>query len=244
MQVRWLWLFVDALEPAHEQWEFWRAVTRSQFSPTRGDRDQFATLDPAGGAAWVKVQEVRSGGGIHLDLDVEDVAGATDFAADLGAQVVHRYPEGTVVILRSPGGFVFCVTAWHGEARQIRVGEPDLVDQITLDVPPEAYGREVAFWAQLLGIAPVVGSLPEFTVLPGPAQLPVRVMLQRREEGAGPVTGHLDLACADRAATLARHTGLGATVVADGPRWTVLADPAGQFYCLTDRSPATGVLPN
>lgn len=243
MDVRWLWIFVDALEPATDQWEFWQAVTRSSFSPTRGDRDQFATLVPEGGDAWVKVQEVRSGGGLHLDLDVEDVASGAEFAVRLGARVVHRYPEGTVVVLRSPGGFVFCLTTWQGAARQIRVGEPDLVDQVCLDVPPGAYDREVAFWSALLGVGAVVGSLPEFTVLPGPAGVPVRLMLQRLADGAGPVTAHPDLACANRAATLARHTALGATVVAEGPRWTVLADPAGLRYCLTDRSPATGVLP-
>jgi len=243
MTVRWLWIFLDALEPAQEQWEFWRAVSRSRFSPTRGDRDQFATLLPKGGAAWLKLQQVRSGGGLHLDLDVDDVAGAAEFAATLGAEVVHRYLQGTVVVMRSPGGFIFCLTTWRGDAGQIRAGEPDLVDQVTLDVPPGSYDGEVAFWSRLLGVAPAVGSLPEFTALPRPAQLPVRLMLQRLDVGDGTVTGHLDLACADRAATLARHTDLGATVVAEGGRWTVLADPAGQRYCLTDRAPSTGVLP-
>ena len=39
-----------------------------------------------------------------------------------------------------------------------------------------------------------------------------------------------------------RHVALGATVLAREEFWTVLADPAGLPYCITDRDPATGEL--
>lgn len=47
---------------------------------------------------------------------------------------------------------------------------------------------------------------------------------------------HLDLACADIAATQARAVELGATVVdpQPGETWRVLLDPDGHPFCLTD----------
>lgn len=47
---------------------------------------------------------------------------------------------------------------------------------------------------------------------------------------------HLDLACEDPAATRDRAVELGATVVdpQPGETWTVLIDPSGHPFCLTD----------
>ncbi|MGV9240782.1 VOC family protein, partial [Streptomyces nigra] len=69
----------------------------------------------------------------------------------------------------------------------------------------------------------------------------VRILLQRLGEERPP-SAHVDLACADIAATRARHEELGAVSVADGAHWTVLRDPAGGVYCLTARDPGTGAL--
>ena len=68
--------------------------------------------------------------------------------------------------------------------------------------------------------------------------MPIRLLLQRLDVDAPSVTGHLDLACDDRPAEVARHEQLGSTVVADhGGGWTTLRDPAGSLYCVTDRTP-------
>jgi hypothetical protein len=61
--------------------------------------------------------------------------------------------------------------------------------------------------------------------------------VQRLGETAGVVRGHLDLGCSDRAAETDRHLALGATHVETYDAWTVLADPAGSAYCITDRAP-------
>lgn len=53
---------------------------------------------------------------------------------------------------------------------------------------------------------------------------------------------HLDLGTDDRPAELERHRALGAEVVAEQAFWSVLRDPAGLAYCITDRDPATGAL--
>ena len=72
MTVRWVWLFLDLPERELERAvAFWREVARSDLSPWRGQHREFATLLPADGDPWLKVQRVGGEGGIHLDLDVE-----------------------------------------------------------------------------------------------------------------------------------------------------------------------------
>ena len=71
---------------------------------------------------------------------------AAEAAIELGAHVLVRHEEGYVV-LRSPGGFVFCFVR-HDAARRPRPatwpdGHRSLVDQVCLDVPPERYDAEV-----------------------------------------------------------------------------------------------------
>ena len=48
----------------------------------------------------------------------------------------------------------------------------------------------------------------------------------------------------ERAAAAERHVTLGASLVREHPWWTVLTDPAGMAYCLTDRHPVTGRRPD
>ena len=90
---------------------------------------------------WVKLQAVADGpGGIHLDLDVEDVHAAAATAERLGATRTGAIGD-TVVVLRSPGGLAFCLTPWRGDAEQVRDGVPDLVDQVCLDIPADRARR-------------------------------------------------------------------------------------------------------
>ena len=94
IEVRWLWLFLDTPRAeAPRSWEFWSQVTGWPLSSTRGDDDEFATLVPPSGDPWLKLQAVAQGpGGIHLDLDVDDVAAAAVEAERLGASRIgaHR----------------------------------------------------------------------------------------------------------------------------------------------------------
>ena len=118
IDIRWAWVFLDTpRRDAPRSWAFWSAVTGWPLSATRGDSDEFATLLPARGDAWLKVQAVDDGpGGIHLDLDVDDVAAAANEAERLGARRIGAIGE-AVVVLRSPGGLTFCLTTWHGRRR-------------------------------------------------------------------------------------------------------------------------------
>ncbi|MDX3750400.1 VOC family protein [Streptomyces sp. AK08-02] len=241
--IRWTYAFVDRpAELLGAAQAFWTAVTETRMSETRGEQGEFVTLLPGAGDACVKVQGVASAdGGAHLDLAVEDVDAFVGSASGLGAKVVAAHDGWTV--LSSPAGQLFCAVPWHGESVRPAVVDGSRLDQVSIDIPPAAYGTEIAFWERLTGWDSLAGSLPEFHVLRPPAGLPIRVLLQRLDTDRAAASAHLDLACADIAATRARHERLGATFVARHTHWTVMRDPAGGTYCLTGRDPETGGLP-
>ncbi|MDH6587192.1 putative enzyme related to lactoylglutathione lyase [Streptomyces sp. SAI-133] len=245
MSTRWTYAFVDRPVARFAQaCDFWTSVTGTRLSEFRGERREFVTLVPGDGAdACLKAQAVASGpGGAHLDFCVDDVRRFAKAAEGLGAHVVAD--QGTLVVLRSPAGQLFCADPWRGQSTRPPVVRGSRLDQVCLDVPPSLYEAEVAFWAALLHEwESLPGSLPEFHVLKPPAGLPVRILLQRLDEER-PASAHPDLACADIEATRAEHERLGAEFVADGRSWTVMRDPAGGLYCLTGRDPETGGLPN
>src|SRR6266508_2409213 len=74
MAVRWVTAFLDLpSQLAGPATEFWLAVTGYSLSPRRGKRQEFATLVPAAGDAFLRMQTVWDGpGGCHLDLHVDD----------------------------------------------------------------------------------------------------------------------------------------------------------------------------
>lgn len=249
MDVRWTTAFLDnpsTPEGAAVE-RFWQQVTGSGLSSRRGPREEFATLVPPDGDAYLRVQRVAgSVPGAHLDLHVDDLtAGAAD-AVRAGASVTSEADD--LVVLRSPGGFAFCLVHVAGHSvrpRPVRRedGLRSLVDQVSLDVPDDRFEREARFWQDLTGWPGAVRPRTEFLALERPPGLPLRLLLQRLASGDGPVTAHLDLAADDRDAEAARHETLGAVPVRRTEHWTTLRDPAGRAYCITRRSPDTGLLP-
>ena len=81
-RVRRAWVFLDTpRSDADPSWRFWAHVTGSRLAPARGDEGEFSTLLPERGEPWVKLQAVADAGGIHLDLDVDDVHAVSALAA-------------------------------------------------------------------------------------------------------------------------------------------------------------------
>ncbi len=234
MSVRWMTGFLDS--PSRVAEPFWQAVTGSGLSARRGPGGAFATLLPARGDAYLRVQVVGDGPArAHLDLHVGDVAAQARRAAGLGAVVLRD--EGELVVLRSPAGLSFCLVSWAGESVRSGGGR-SVVDQLCLDVPVGEFDAEADFWAALTGWPRRPGSRPEFDFLVRPDAMPLRLLLQRVD---GPAGMHVDLACEDRAAEVEWHVELGARVVAVHERWTTLRDPAGRAYCVTDRPVHAGL---
>ncbi|WP_433797038.1 VOC family protein [Actinoplanes sp. CA-252034] len=229
--VRWVTGFLDS--PSREAESFWVAVTGWSLSRRRAG-GVFATLVPVRGDACLRVQVVGDGvPRAHVDLHVEDVAGAAGRVVGLGASAVADL--GDVRVFRSPAGIVFCLVPWGGESVR-PCGAVSVVDQLCLDVPAGVYEREVAFWSAVTGWAVRGSDLPEFSFLERPSGLGMGLLLQRI--GSGPAGVHVDFACVDVDAEVARHVGLGAGVVRRVPGdWTTLRDPVGREYCVTGRPP-------
>ncbi|QEU90021.1 VOC family protein [Streptomyces kanamyceticus] len=247
--IRWAYAFIDRPRDRFpEAYAFWAAVTGARLSAFRGPDGEFVTLLPKGGGdAHLKAQAVGGSGGAHLDLAVDDLTAAAAQARALGADPVHA--EDDLEVLRSPGGQLFCLVPWNGEStRPAPVAGPDgataRLDQVCLDTAPEAFDVEVAFWTALTGWESAAGRHPEFHALRPPANLPVRILLQRLGTPGASVAAHLDLACSDVDAVRTWHEGHGAEFVSRGAAWLVMRDPAGGTYCLTEREPWTGDVPS
>lgn len=246
IDVRWVWLHLHHQEGVADRGEeYWREVTGWGLSPRRGGRGEHATLLPVDGDPWVKLQRTRSGTGIHLDLSVDDVDAAAAEATRLGASRAAGSGDDVpgLRVVRSPGGFCFCLTehaAEGGPSRQVRTG-PSLLDQACLDIPADLMAAECAFWADLTGWERWQPG-EEYSALRAPEGIPLRLLLQRlgEDDGASAVRGHPDVACADRLADLPRWEAAGAEEVGRFPWWSVMRDPAGLVFCLTDRDPVTG----
>lgn len=224
-----MWVTASLDIPASRQGvaaKFWAGVTGSALSRSRGCRDEFATLVPPDGDAYLSLQRTDSGpAGVHLDLHA---------------------PDGAFEALRTPAGWPYCLREGEPGTRPLpriwAAGHASLVDQISIDIPAATYESECEFWADRTGWDLVDGSRPEFRYLVRPVEMPLRIMLQRLDSAADGIGAHLDVATSDRAAETDRHRDLGARVEATKQRWTVLRDPAGARYCITERDPYTGVL--
>ncbi|MFC1400129.1 MULTISPECIES: VOC family protein [Streptacidiphilus] len=243
--IRWVYAFIDRpLDRFEQSSAFWTAVTGTGRSAPRGEQGEFLTLLPqrAGADAHLKLQGVDGDGGAHLDLAVDDYEVFRSEAVASGAVVVADH--GSWVVLRSPGGQLFCVMPWDGAAERPEPEGGVRLDQVAIDLAPSVFDAETDFWAGLTGWGSERGSRPEFRMVrpPAGAGIPVQILLHRLEEER-PTSAHLDLACADVAETTALHLRLGAEVVRREQRWTVMRDPAGGTYCLTSRDPDTGRLP-
>jgi hypothetical protein len=218
----WLTAFLDFTADEFDvAVEFWRAVTGYALSAYRGEREEFATLLPPSGDAYLRVQQLQSGSsGVHLDLHA---------------------PDQSFEVRRSPGGLAYCLVSGEEQVRPAPVTRPDgnrsMVDQVCIDIPPEEWDAECEFWASAIGWELFDGGTPEFRRLRKPPGQPLNILLQRLDSPGGQVRAHLDLATDDREAEVRHHEGLGASVVAVHQGWTVMRPPAGPVYCITRRSP-------
>ncbi|MAU80670.1 VOC family protein [Gordonia sp. Z-3] len=249
MRIRWLTAFLDfPSDQFGAEVTFWRAIAGSTVSPPRGEHREFASLEPFNGDPHLRVQRIDEGpGGIHLDLHVDDLGAATDEAIRLGANILRSSLDTGWVSLTSPAGFVFCLVAWQGESvrsRPIRwPGDTiSIIDQVCIDVPHGAWDREIEFWSAITGRPTTPTSRPELVRLSRDPALAIGILLQRNgpDDPSQTASGHLDLAANAVEDEVARHEDWGAEVVERLEQWTVMRDPVGRRYCITNRNPRTG----
>lgn len=245
----WMTAFLDLPADTYDDTvAFWRAVTGYDLSPARGEHSEFASLVPPSGDEHLRVQRLgpdhQGGPRIHLDLHVADPRAAADRARALGATEIR---DRGYVVMTSPGGFTFCFVPHPGSEAPDPAdwgdGLTSIVDQVCLDIPGSLYRSEVEFWTAVTGREHRVSpTWPIFERLVRPPGEPVQLLLQELDDRTGTVRAHLDLATTDRARETGRHLDLGATLVRVFSDWTVLADPSGAAYCVTDRLPGARIL--
>ncbi|ALG12963.1 VOC family protein [Kibdelosporangium phytohabitans] len=111
---------------------------------------------------------------------------------------------------------------------------------ITIDC---AEPRDLAkFWTAALGTTVASDYEGHFVMLAPWDSSGVALGLQRVPDPAGGKNRvHIDMHTDDRAAAVDRLVGLGAAVVGEqkvpGLAWTVLADPAGNVFCVGEEQP-------
>jgi catechol 2,3-dioxygenase-like lactoylglutathione lyase family enzyme len=108
-------LFVDApLGDAARAVDFWAAALG--VTPVRGeDDDPYTELPGAVRGLHLEVQAVDDSARYHLDIETDDVDAEARRLTGLGAAEVARH-EGWVV-LRAPGGHLFCVVPRQSDAK-------------------------------------------------------------------------------------------------------------------------------
>lgn len=106
--------------------------------------------------------------------------------------------------------------------------------------------RSAAFWAAALDLPEVIEHGQEVLVARSDWSFP-RFSFQQGDthESPSPPAVHIDLTASDRTAEVERLVLLGATVVrtmvddeASGLTWTVMHDPDGNPFCVTEEKPA------
>lgn len=221
---------------------FWQDVTNYMASETTGARNGRSDLQPAEGDCYLAVEEIGPPG-VLLELRVADPESAVEGAAAAGARIGPGTGSNSAT-LRSPGGLEFRFVTGEGRRRPPPAvwpsGHRSQLDQVCLDVPPQRHHVEVGFWQTITGWDLTPSSVSGFTRLEAPAVLPLRWLIQKLDDGHGDVSAHVDLACDDRDAELARHRALGASEGCRHDWWTVLTDPVGRRYCVTRRGPWAG----
>lgn len=230
---------VDVPADEHDAALAWWAAALGGTPRTAGEG--FTHLDGVRARVGVHVQRTGSGGGYHLDLAADDVAGEVARLVELGAELVDDDRPWTV--LRDPAGLAFCVTAGAGEETlsDAREGEVHL-RVLMLDVPGDVADVEAAFWADALdGDARPVGErYPEYTWVHGVQGPGGDVDMAVQATGGTTPRLHVDLHCPTpsvRDVEVDRLTGLGAEVAGRAHHWVVLRAPGGMLACVVPDRP-------
>lgn len=101
---------------------------------------------------------------------------------------------------------------------------------VVLDVPRDAYDREVGFWSQVIQREPKVDAEDPDYASYGAAAPGVELMVQA--VGNPTTRVHLDIETDDVEAEVARLVALGATEVERIHSWVVMRDPVGTLFCV------------
>ena len=212
-------LCVDTARSGSTLGRFWAAVTGCSYAEPDSPDDPGDVVGPVEGMgiAICSVPEEKTvKNRVHLDVHTDSV----DSLLALGARPAPGYGGDPWTVLLDPEGGEFCAFVREGELPAYRGYELVLDSQ-----DAEAQAR---WWAEIFGVEPdnegeaywSIGNVPGmpfeslvFDPVPEPKRVKNRV--------------HWDVY-----GDVGEFTARGATVLAELPRWTVLADPEGNEFCV------------
>jgi hypothetical protein len=211
-------LCVDARDPLLLG-RFWAAALGLEAADT-GDGDAVLRGPTTQHTVWVnRVPEPKTvKNRMHLDVH----AGSVRELLDLGATVIEEFPRWTV--MADPEGGEFCAFV-REEPPAYRLYE------VVLDAADHrAVGR---WWADLLG-GRLIDEDKGFVSIADIPDAPFEYLDVGTVPEPKTAKNRLHLDVVGEVAEIVAH---GATVLAEHPRWTVMADPEGNEFCAFSRIP-------
>lgn len=239
----WLHAVLDLPAAADAAARFWADTLGWPLGEPWPDHPELRSFTPSSGDAYVHRQLVGGNPGVHLDVEVADLAAEADRLVTLGASPVRRTADWQT--LRSPGGLPFCLVpaSEHTDRPDPVVGPGGVrrrLVQVCLDIPARHVDVEPDFWRAVLGWREVQTGDAEFLgrLVPAPGA-PLQVLLQQLgEDDPGTATrAHLDLGSDDITADARLLLARGAGHLRSTDGFVALQDPAGLAFCVTANSP-------
>ena len=220
---RWYELCMDTVEDSPRLGEFWAAAIGGELHGSEADPAGNVVVPDleGGGIAICPVPEAKSvKHRVHLDIYAASVA---DLEA-LGATVVLPAEESGLrwTVMRDPEGGEFC--AFLREPDQL---PPYRLHGVVVDcADPEAAAR---WWGDRFGIEPKSHDSGPWWTLEGVTNDPVLTFDFVPVPEPKTVKNRIHW---DVYGTVADFEAAGATVLWKMPRWTVMADPEGNEFCV------------
>lgn len=215
-------LCLDTATGGPELGQFWAAATGCDFVRT-DDRDDLGDVvgpEEGMGIAICPVPEPKTvKHRVHLDLHTDSV----DTLVALGASVLpEQNPEDRWTVMADPEGGEFC--AFVREAERLPAYR---VYELVVDVAdPERIGQ---WWADVFGVELKSEEGKDWTWLEGVPGMPFEAWVFGRVPEPKTVKNRLHW---DVYGDVADFEARGATRLWAMPRWTVLADPEGNEFCV------------
>jgi hypothetical protein len=210
---------MDTARPGTDLGRFWAAVTGCSYaepSSPDGAGDVVGEEEGMGIAICPVPEEKTVKHRVHLDVHTDSV----ESLLTLGARPAPGYGGDPWTVLLDPEGGEFCAFVREGELPAYRTYE------LTVDTrDPEAQAR---WWAGGLGGDPVDGGKGYWSVEKVPG-MPFESMVFDPVPEPKTVKNRIHW---DVYGDVGAFTSAGATVLAELPRWTVLADPEGNEFCV------------
>jgi hypothetical protein len=217
-------LCLDTTGGGPEVGRFWAAVTGCTYveGSSADDPGDVVGDEEGMGIALCPVAEPKTvKNRVHLDLHTSSV----DTLLALGATRAPGYGGDPWTVLLDPEGNELCAFEREGELATY------LGHELTVDSrDPEAQAR---WWASVFGVEPRNDDDPWWYVAGVPG-MPLEAMLFDPVPEPKTVKNRMHW---DIYGDVADLLGRGATLLEEQPRWTVLADPEGNEFCVFPPAP-------